>query len=57
MDSQSQREAQQVVQAKGEVSKEAGTSQPEVPAHGEPPGIQIGGGGKLLPMKTVPNRE
>ena len=56
-DSQSRCEAQQVAQAEEEVSKEAGTSQPEVPAHGEPPGIQIGGGDKSLPMKTVPNRE
>ena len=32
-------------------------SQPEVPIPGEPPGIQIGGGGKSLPRKTVPNRE
>ena len=37
--------------------KEAGTSQPEVPTHGEPPGIQIGGGGKSLPTKMVPDRE
>ena len=57
MDSWSQREAQQVAQAEEEGSKEAGTSQPEVPIHGEPPGIQIGGGGKSLPMKTVPDRE
>ena len=35
----------------------SGTFQPEVPAHGKPPGIQIGGGDKSLPMKTVPNRE
>ena len=56
-DSQSRREAQQAAQAEGEVTKEAGTSQPEVPAHGEPPGIQVGGGGKSLPMKTVPDRE
>ena len=46
-----------VGQAEEEVSKEAGTSQPEVPAHGEPPGIQVGGGGKSLPTKTVPDRE
>ena len=56
-DSQSRHEAQQAAQAEEEVSKEAATSQPEVPTHGEPPGIQIGGGGKSLPMKTVPNRE
>ena len=56
-DSQSQCEAQQAAQAEEEGSKEAGMSQPEVPTHGEPPGIQIGGGGKLLPMKTVPDRE
>ena len=53
-----QREAQQVAQAEEEGSKEAGTSQPEVPTHGEPPGILIrGGGGEWLPMKTVPYRE
>ena len=46
-----------MAQAEEEGSKEAGTSQPEVPTHGEPPGIQIGGGGKSLPTKTVPNRE
>ena len=32
-------------------------SQAEGPTHGEPPGIQIGGGGKSLPMKMVPDRE
>ena len=57
VDSQSQRKAQQVAQAEEEGPKETGMSQPEVPTHGEPPGIQIGGGGKSLPMKTVPNRE
>ena len=31
--------------------------QPEVPTQGEPPGVQAGGDGKSLPMKTVPNRE
>ena len=46
-----------MAQAEGEVSKDAGTSQPEVPTHGEPPGIQVGGGGKSLPTKTVPDRE
>ena len=56
-DSQSRRKAQQAAQAEEEGSKEAGTSQPEVPTHGEPPGIQIGGGGKSLPPKMVPNRE
>ena len=56
-DSQRCRKAQQAAQAEEEVLKEAGTSQPEVPAHGEPPGIQIGGGDKSLPMKTVPDRE
>ena len=56
-DSWSRHEAQQAAQAEEEGSKEAGTSQPEVPTHGEPPGIQIGGGGKSLPMKMVPNRE
>ena len=53
----SRRKAQQVAQAEEEGSKEAGTSQPEVPTHGEPPGIQIGGSGKSLPPKTVPDRE
>ena len=57
MDSWSQCKAQQVAQAEEEGSTEAGTSQPEVPTHGEPPGILIGGGGKSLPMKTVPDRE
>ena len=57
MESQSQRKAQQAAQAEEEGSKEAGTSQPEVPTHGEPPGIPIGGSGKSLPMKTVPDRE
>ena len=46
-----------MAQAEEEGAKEAGTSQPEVPTHGEPPGIQIGGGGKSFPTKTVPNRE
>ena len=46
-----------MVQAEEEGSREAGTSQPEVPTHGEPPGIQIGGSDKSLPTKTVPNRE
>ena len=57
VESWSQREAQQVAQAEEEVSKEAGMSQPEVPTHGVPPGIPIGSGGKLLPTKTVPDRE
>ena len=52
VDSRSQCKTQQVAQAEEEGSKEAGTSQPEVPTHGEPPGIPIGGGGKSLPMKT-----
>ena len=56
-DSRSRREAQQAAQAEEEGSKEAGMSQPEVPTHGEPPGIPIGGGGKLLPTMTVPDRE
>ena len=56
-DSQSQCEAQQVTQAEEEGSKEAGMSQPELPTHGEPPGIPIGGSGESLPMKMVPNRE
>ena len=56
-DSLSQRKAQQAAQAEEEGSKEAGTSQPKVPTNGKPPGIQIGGGGKSLPMKTVPDRE
>ena len=56
-ESQSQCEAQQAVQAEEEGSKEAGTSQPEVPSHGEPPGILIGSSGESLPMKTVPDRE
>ena len=57
VESQSQHKAQEAAQAEKEVSKEAGMSQPEVPAHGEPPGIQIGVGDKSLPMKTVPDRE
>ena len=57
VESQSHREAQQATQAEEEVSKEAGTSQPEIPVHGEPPGIQIGGGDESLPTKTVPDRE
>ena len=56
-DSWSRCEAQQAAQAEEEGSKEAGTSQLEVPTHGEPPGIQIGGSGKSLPPKTVPDRE
>ena len=46
-----------MAQAEEGGSKEAGTSQPEVPTHGEPPGIHIIGGGKSLPTKTVSNRE
>ena len=56
-ESQSQCKAQHVAQAEEEVSKEAGTSQPEVPTHGEPPGIPIGGSGESLPTKTIPDRE
>ena len=56
-DFRSRHEAQQAAQAEEEGSKEAGTFQPEVPTHGEPPGILIGGSGKSLPTKTVPNRE
>ena len=56
-ESRSQREAQQVAQAEEEGSKEAGMFQPEVPAHGEPPGILIGGSGESLPTKMVPDRE
>ena len=51
VDSQSQRKAQQAAQAEEEGSTGTGTSQPEVPTHGEPPGILIGGGGKSLPTK------
>ena len=57
MESQSQCKSQEAAQTEKEVSKEAGMSQLEVPAHGEPPGIQIGCGDKSLPMKTVPDRE
>ena len=56
VDSRSRRKAQQAAQAEEEGSKETGTSQPEVPTHGESPGIRIGGGGKSLPTKMVPNR-
>ena len=56
-DSWSRCEAQQVAQAEEEGSKETGTSQPEVPTHGEPPRVQAGGGGKSLPMKMVPDRK
>ena len=56
-ESRSQREAQKAAQAEEEASKEAGMSQPEVPTHGEPPGIPIGGRGESLPTKMVPNRE
>ena len=56
-DSCSRCEAQQAAQAEEGGSKEAGTSQPEVPTHGEPPGIQVGGGDKSLSMKTIPDGE
>ena len=56
-ESRSQCEAQQAAQAEEEGSKEAGMSQPEVPTHGEPPGIPIGGSGESHPMKMVPDRE
>ena len=56
-ESQSQCKAQQAAQAEEEGSKEAGMSQPEVPTHGEPPGILIGGSGESLSVKTVPDRE
>ena len=56
-DSWSRRKAQQAAQAEEEGSKEAGTSQPEVPTHGEPPVVQVRGGGKSLPTKMVPDRE
>ena len=56
-ESWSQRKAQQVAQAEEEGSKEAGMSQPEVPTHGEPPGVPVGGGGESLPRKAVPGRE
>ena len=46
-----------MAQAIGEGLKEAGTSQPEVCTQGEPPGVQVGGSGKSLPTKTVPDRE
>ena len=56
-DSRSRCKAQQAAQAKREGLKEAGTSQPEVPTQGEPPRVQVGGSGKSLPTKTVPDRE
>ena len=56
-DSRGRCKAQQAAQAEEKGPEEAGTSQPEVPTHGEPPGVQAGGGGKSLPTKMVPNRE
>ena len=50
-------EAKQAAQAQEEGSKGAKMSQTEAPTHGEPPELQVGGGGKALPTKMVPNRE
>ena len=46
-----------MAQAEEEGSKGAEMSQAEAPTHGEPPEVQVGGGGKALPTKTVPDRE
>ena len=35
----------------------AKVSQTEAPTPGEPPELQVGGSGKVLPTKTAPNRE
>ena len=56
-DSRQQCEAKQVSQAQGERSKGAKASQTEAPIPGEPPELEAGGSGKVLPTKMAPNRE
>ena len=56
-DSQQQCEAKRVAQAQEERSKGAKASQTEAPTPGEPPELEMGGSGKVLPTKTAPNRE
>ena len=46
-----------MAQAQEEGLKGPKTSQTEAPTHGEPPELQVGGSGKALPTKTVPDRE
>ena len=56
-DSRQRCEAKRAAQAQEERSKGAKASQTEAPTPGEPPELEVGGSGKALPTKTVPNRE
>ena len=56
-DSRQRCEAKQAAQAQEERSKRAKASQTEAPTPGEPPELEAGGSGKVLPTKMAPNRE
>ena len=56
-DFQQQRTAKQTAQSKEVRSKGVIASQTEAPTPEEPPELEGGGSGKVLPTKTAPNRE
>ena len=56
-DSQQRHEAKRGAQAQEERLKGAKASQTEAPTPGEPPELEAGGSGKVLPTKMAPNRE
>ena len=53
-DSRQQREAKRVAQAQEERSKGAKVSQKEAPTPEEPPELEVGGSGKVLPKRWLP---
>ena len=56
-DSRQRCEAKWAAQAQEEKSKGVKVSQIEAPTPGESPQLEVGGSGKALPTKTVPDRE
>ena len=56
-DYRQQHEAKRVARAQEEKSEGVKVSQTEAPTPGESPQLEVGGSGKALPTKTVPNRE
>ena len=56
-DSQQRHAAKRVAQSQEVRSKGATVSQTKAPTSEEPPELEVGGSGKVLPTKTAPNRE
>ena len=56
-DSWQQREAKRMAKAQEEKLKGAKASQTEAPTPGEPPELEVGDSGKMLPTKMAPNGE